>query len=306
MVQNNVKSLSEQINDICKSSMKRRDKVTALMKLGIRENEIQFIMPSFSSPAPRSDAFKYTFGVEIETAGCDVNLFTALATAKGLSVYNHLHAYHGCHTDIPQFKLVPDSSISGANPAECVTPALDGTPEGFKSLKTCCDSLNASGARANRSCGLHVHIGASELSDGHYINVFKNYQALEAVIDTIVAPSRRHCQWCRSIRSYDFSTCRTKADVSTKMYGDRYHKVNPVAYSAHGTIEFRQHQGSTNFTKIKAWVTFCAKLVAYSAENVLDREISSIDEIPFLTAREKAYFNRRKAALESGREREAA
>ncbi|MBR1732821.1 MAG: amidoligase family protein, partial [Alloprevotella sp.] len=96
------------------------------------------------------------------------------------------------------------------------------------------------------------------------------------------------------------------ADVRDVMNNDRYHSVNPIAYSAHGTIEFRQHQGTTNFTKIKNWVSFLAKLVAYSTENVIENEITSIDEIPFLTATEKRYFNSRKAAFEGNREREVA
>ena len=31
--------------------------------------------------------------------------------------------------------------------------------------------------------------------------------------------------------------------------GNRYHKVNLEAYSRHKTVEFRQHSGTTNFTK---------------------------------------------------------
>ena len=210
---------------------------------------------------------------------------------------NHLSQYAGCHRDIPQFKLVPDSSISGHSPAECVTPALNGSRDGFKALKSCCDSLTEAGASVNVSCGLHVHIGAENITDEHYINVFKNYQMLEDAIDSIVSASRRNSRWCRSIRNYDFSDCTTKDDVFETLGGDRYRKVNPVAYVAHRTIEFRQHQGTVSYTKIRKWVNFLAKLVAWSEKNVLTAPVSDINEVPFLTDAERSYFTGRRDAL---------
>ena len=91
--------------------------------------------------------------------------------------------------------------------------------------------------------------------------------------------------------------CLTKNEVLSVMRGNRYFKVNACSYSRHHTIEFRQHQGSTDFEKISNWVNFCAKLVAWSKKNVLSSEISSIDEIPFLTAKEKSFFKSRVEAL---------
>ena len=302
---NNSKSLNEMINEVVKSNMSRRAKVDALIKLGIQANEVSFVLPAVQHTAG-SKAFKYTFGVEIETVGLNHANFFEAARIRGLEVMNHMHAYAGCHVDVPSFKLVPDGSVMGLNAAECVTPALDGTAKGFDALKACCNSLVENGAGVNGSCGLHVHIGAANLTDEAYINVFKNYKMLENVIDSFLAPSRRNSRWCKSIRNYDFGRCTTKADVLNEMNDDRYHKVNPCSYGRQQTIEFRQHQGSVNFTKIKMWVTFCAKLVAYSTKNVIEGTINTIDEIPFLTAKEKAFFEGRKAAVNGNRDREAA
>lgn len=36
----------------------------------------------------------------------------------------------------------------------------------------------------------------------------------------------------------------------------RYFKINLQAYLRHGTIEFRQHSGSANATKVCNWVRF--------------------------------------------------
>lgn len=295
---NNSKSLSEQINEVVNSKASRREKVDMLIKLGIRENEIAFVLPVVHRVSnPR---FVYTFGVEIETYGSNTEYFKTLAQDRGLSVFDHLSEYSGCHEDIQMFKLVPDGSISGVNPAECVTPVLNGNTTGFDSLKDCCTSLVEAGAKVNSSCGLHVHIGAQNLTCTQYINTFKNYQKLERVIDSFMANSRRASNnyYCRTLTDHDFSCCYTLNDVANELDTDRYHKVNPMSWGRHHTIEFRQHQGTINYTKIKNWVSFCAKLVAWSANNVLDHEITSIAEIPFLTATEKRFFESRKAEFE--------
>ena len=298
------KSLNEQINDIVNGNGTRREKMNALIKLGIRENEVSVILP-FVHREPRP-AFVFTFGVEIECVMPRLT-FEAVAGARGVR-YNFEHYNHTDNREY--FKFTTDSSIRSTpgregSPIECVSPVLDGDRAGFDRLSECCAALNEAGAYVNRSTGLHVHIGAQNLSGEQYVNVFKNYQKLEAVINTFMAPSRRNCHWCASLQRYDFSDCYNASGVCRVMNGDRYHSVNPVAYGSHGTIEFRQHQGTTNFKKIKMWVTFVSKLVAYSMNNVIDR-CDSIDEIPFLTAAEKRWFNSRKAAFESGREREAA
>ena len=168
----------------------------------------------------------------------------------------------------------------------------------MKSLENCCKSLNEANAQVNRSTGLHVHIGAKGITDEQYVNIFINYQRLESVIDSFMARSRRmnnNC-FCKSLRGFDFEDCNNRIDVAL-MINSRYYKVNPESYRRHNTIEFRKHKGSTDFEKISNWVNFCMKLVAWSKKNRLESNITSIDEIPFLTAKEKRFFNSRREAL---------
>ena len=295
---NNSKSLSEQINEVVNSSMKRRDKVQALIKLGIRENEVCFVLPNI--PTEHKKAFKFTFGVEIECV-MPRERFEEVAEANGVN-YN-FEGYN--HTDNREyFKFTTDSSIRTTrgmvgSPIECVSPILDSTKACYDKLQACCAALNDAGAYVNTSTGLHVHIGAEGLTSEQYVNVFKNYKALQAVISSFLAPSRRNAYYCSPIGDHDFSHCYSAASVSDEMDNDRYHAVNPRSFYAHGTIEFRQHQGTTNYTKIKNWVNFCAKLVGYSMNEVIDHEVTTIDEIPFLTATEKRFFKTRKSEIEA-------
>ena len=100
-----------------------------------------------------------------------------------------------------------------------------------------------------------------------------------------------------SLRGKYLRNCETREEVYQALGGSRYYKVNPCSWSRHQTIEFRQHQGSTDFEKISNWVSFCAELVVWSRDNRLTRPVTSIDDIPFLKVAEKTYFKRRQRVL---------
>lgn len=287
-----MKTLNEEIQEIKNMKGSKAAKKEAFIKLGLRKYDIEILLSEL--PKPIREVHKFTFGVEIECLVA-ANVMRECATRNNMPFqyegYNHIDNNH-------YYKFVSDSSIRGENPIECVSPVLSGK-NGMKSLEICCKALNEANAQVNISTGLHVHIGATKLSDTAYVNVFKNYQKLEKVIDTFMARSRRanNSQWCRTLQGISFDSCSAKIDVFEVMNGNRYFKVNACSYSRHKTIEFRQYQGSTDFEKISNWINFCTKLVAWSKKNVLSSEVTSIDDIPFLTAKEKSFFKSRAEIL---------
>lgn len=288
-----MKTLKEQVNEIKSAKMAKTAKKEALIKLGLRPYEISLIMAELPKAERKERRAIYTFGVEIE---CLVPRASMIAAAQSNSMPFQYEGYN--HNDNNYYyKFVSDASIHGENPIECVSPILKGK-SGLDSLKMCCKALNEAGAAVNRSTGLHVHIGAANISDEHYVNVFNNYKMLEGVIDSFMANSRRanNNGYCKSLRDHNFYAWFNKSDVRSEL-GSRYHKVNAESYNRHKTIEFRQHQGSTDFKKISAWVEFCIKLVEYSKKNRISNEVANISEIPFLNESEKRYFESRKEAL---------
>lgn len=300
------KSLTEQIDDVKKSRMTKNEKAQALFKLGLMQKEVQDILRARVEPQHRAKRFSFTFGVEIECITNCVGVKRDLGDMISLEHYNHTD-----HHDMV-FKFTTDGSVRDNNgnyrdyrvgvnqdqigASECVSPVLRGA-KGMDAIKKVLTSIKANGGYVNASCGLHVHIGASSLTGEQYVNVFKNYQKLENVIDSFMATSRRgDCRWACSLKDYTFDYCHNQRDVNYQI-GTRYCKVNPVAYTAHGTIEFRQHQGTLNEKKIQMWVRFLGKLVQYSLTNVITENVNSIDEIPFLNKTEKDYFKKRAAEL---------
>lgn len=288
------KSLLEVMDEVKNSTMPHDKKVEALIACGLRAKEVADFLNvrKVIVPKPARKYFSYTFGVEIECVHAERNALENAGRAHGVEIrgehYNHVD-------NKVYFKIVSDSSVHGDNPNEVVSPVLRGNNNGFTTIKKAVAALDEVGAYANVSCGLHVHIGAEKLSGEQYVNVFKNYQKLESLIDSFMSPSRRgNCRWAGSLAYYDFSRCHNQDDVQ-RVICTRYCKVNPMAYNNHKTIEFRQHQGTTNYQKIEMWVKFVAKLVGWSRTNVLTSEVHSIQDVPFLNDTEKAFFDGRVA-----------
>lgn len=262
-------------------------KKAALAKLGITPYEISIILSGVEGAVKG----RFTFGVEME---CFVNRGAIRIAAERTSMEYEYEGYN--HRDgHSYFKFTTDSSVRGmADPVECVSPVLTGN-DGKRMLKNACKTLNIANAKVNATCGLHVHIGAAKLTDKQYCNVFVNYMYLEAIIDTFMAPSRRDNEYARSIQDHKYSLEQavTIQNVQNGLHNSRYHKINPMSYNRHKTIEFRQHAGTTNYEKIINWVNFCGKLVIWSKKNRLTAPVASIDEIPFLNAEEKSFFKAR-------------
>jgi hypothetical protein len=288
-------TLNEQIADIMKENMSDRKKSNKLLKLGLSKRDVKVLLSIKAIVPSDFDFSKLTFGIEIECYNFTRNSLIDAANANGLQVRSE--AYN--HSDNDRyFKIVSDSSLIGENTQEVVSPILNGN-NGLNSLETLCNALANVDARVNRSCGLHVHIGAANMTDEHYCRLVRNYQAIEKAVDSFMAPSRRanNSHWCHSLQGINFATCATKNDIARAMQYDRYFKVNAVAYNRHRTIEFRQHQGTTDYEKISKWVLFLAKLVEYSYKYECPT-CTTIEEIPFLSSEEKQYFIMRREALQ--------
>ena len=77
-------------------------------------------------------------------------------TAAGLQC--EIESYN--HNDKTHWKIVNDGSINGNDTFELVSPILQGG-DGMRQLEKACFVLNACGAKVNKSCGTHVHLGAA-------------------------------------------------------------------------------------------------------------------------------------------------
>lgn len=225
-----------------------------------------------------------TFGVELEivvptmVARAHRDLYNAMARAieaAGIPCRGHDGAYD--HRDeTVQWKIVSDASVggSGFRGAEVVSPILSGI-EGFEQIKTVTRVLTNFGATVNRTCGLHVHHEGRDLMMKQLANVGEIYRVHQSVINMMVPASRRgNQQVCggseipaNMAAAYQMQSNQlgvnpqNAADMMRIAGLSRYFKVNFHALQAHGTIEFRQHQGTLDAQKIISWVVFTQMIV---------------------------------------------
>jgi hypothetical protein len=152
-----------------------------------------------------------------------------------------------------------DEERSNYKSVELTTPKLYSV-EGFKKIKMVLDIWNKIGAAVNNSCGFHVHVDASNFTRQDLARLLLVWMRIEPVVYFLVSPSRRENSYTRLLRKASYHT------IARMLFGeinedDRYHALNLVAFKKYRTVEFRLHQGTTNFEKVKNWTIFCLKLM---------------------------------------------
>ena len=217
------------------------------------------------------------FGVEIEFVGASkINVYDALMNA-GISVQIQDYNHRTSHV----WKIVDDASLiddSHIGTGELVSPILSGQA-GLETIAKVLEALNSTGAKANDSCGLHVHVDAHNLSIQEIAGVYLTYAGNENHFDSIMPRSRRseQNQHCRSIARdqcdynqnfFDRLRVSNVNQLIDRLTYDRYYKVNLQSLTRHNTIEFRHHSGTTNAEKICNWVVFVLSFTEHCAKKI--------------------------------------
>lgn len=312
--------MNEQIQNILNENGTKTSKIQKLLALGLTRRQVadlvangnygfvqnvyKRMMQSLTNTAAQAAAtiapaidytFNRNFGIEIEAYNCTRERLARELTAVGINVqvegYNHTD-----HTD--HWKLVTDGSLSGNNPFELVSPILHGE-QGLEELEKVCWVLDLCNAKVNDTCGLHVHMDAAEFDLSTWKNLILTYKRLEGVIDNFMPRSRRNNHYCKALTAITENSikhARNIGELRAAFFHNRYHKVNLEAYARHRTVEFRQHGGSTNFTKMSAWIHFLAKMITFAKQGQVNAG-TTLQNIPFLTESEKLYLKIRTKKL---------
>jgi hypothetical protein len=198
------------------------------------------------------------FGIEIEAFGVSTYRVQDALRAAGLNAevegYNHITRSH--------WKITSDASINGRHAFELVSPILQGQ-NGMRQLKKACQVLNDLGAQVNVSCGLHVHLDSQEMNVDEILSVYNRYCDYTSQIDQVVSPSRRG-EGARYVSQVKRVNRKFHSKRGLARHQNKYRKVNLVNIASRGSIEFRQHQGTTDYTKISNWLSFLMQFVEAS------------------------------------------
>lgn len=305
--------MNEQITAILSQTTTKTRKIEQLLQLGLTRRQVAdlvtngnygFVQNVYKKMLERAGqniptstqldySFTRKFGIEIEAYNCTREKLASELRAAGIDVavegYNHTTRNH--------WKLVTDASLSGNNTFELVSPVLEGEA-GLKELEKVCWVLEFCDVKVNDSCGLHIHMDAADFDLQTWKNLALSYKHLERVIDSFMPQSRRQNYYCKglsSISAVDIQAAQSINDLQAAFGNNRYRKVNLEAYARHRTVEFRQHSGTTNFTKMENWVRFLNGLITFAKAGIAGT--TSLDNIPFLDEKQKLFYKLRTKKL---------
>ena len=186
------------------------------------------------------------------------------------------------------WKCVRDGSLNDRNGGcEVVTPILQ--YDDMEDLQAIVRLLREAGAKADGSCGIHVHVDASK----HTIDSLQRLMNFaigrqDLFYEALAVTERRTAQYCRKMDKGLFKAIqqdseRTKASLERLWYSrlnsgytgridhghynsTRYHGINLHAFFTKGTVEFRLFNGTTHAGKVKSYVQFCLAMSAWAIE----------------------------------------
>jgi len=200
------------------------------------------------------------FGVEIEFLGMTCTQAAALLNANDIACSSPGYS----HRVVDTWKAVTDSSI-GRGGCELVSPPMSGE-EGMATVRKVITLLNEAGCDVKKSCGMHVHIEANDLTAAHIANVYNRYRNYETQIDTWMPTSRRASNniYCSSLKNASALVAAGTPTDTARLRRGRFCKVNLCSFVKYGTIEFRQHGGTLNAAKAANWINFLMQFVVAS------------------------------------------
>ena len=234
-----------------------------------------------------------TFGIEIE---CYTNRsrdeVAAAITAQGLEAFDAGYS----HQTTRQWKVVRDGSLSSGSGVEVVSPVLRGA-DGFDQVRKVCAALATVNARVDRTCGFHVHVGVRDFATVDFMKrLAVDYAHFENVIDMVMPASRRGSAntYCCSMREFIAAINAARSmDSLQSVLTTRYTKLNLTSFWRHGTVEFRQHGGTTEADKMINWVKLCLRMVD-TARTL--RNVETVTETVDVPARQQNWNHARYTA----------
>ncbi|WP_338869462.1 amidoligase family protein [Myxococcus stipitatus] len=219
------------------------------------------------------------FGIEIETVGASrQKLAHAIQSAVGGYVSGDYGGWQVTDTQGRAWKVVPDGSLSGGEySGEIVSPIL--TYQDLDALQLVVRAVREAGARADASCGIHIHVDGSRFDAKGVTNLVKMVHKQERLLETALGVSAtRLARYCRPIdgafmQRLEARRPRTMQDVNEAWYGrrnpvpqrydaSRYHGLNLNSLFFRGTIEFRYFNGTVHAGEVKAYVQLVLALAA--------------------------------------------
>lgn len=152
-----------------------------------------------------------------------------------------------------------------------------------------CAALKNAKASVDRSCGLHIHVDARDITYLQLKRVIRVFIECENDVFSMIAPFRSRsgfCDkvgknvWLKELANNKLTLREFRNELVEEFYGgdldyakedkghdNRYWAMNIHSWFYRGTLEFRCHQGSVNAKKIVNWGRICEAIINFGAEH---------------------------------------
>lgn len=168
---------------------------------------------------------------------------------------------------------------------EIVSPVLKGS-DGLQQVKMVAELLNELGAKVNKSCGFHVHIGVTSVAGNDYNDVADFVRRLlkltaqheMAFYGAAGTANRYDGQYCHSLAAGKWSQKKNTTLAKKKLTAEelrveaagitRFQLLNiaPV-FGTTKTVEFRVFSGTTNAVKMCSYIQMALAAACRAMDN---------------------------------------
>ena len=240
------------------------------------------------------------FGVEVEMTGITREkaarlVAEVLGTTPSHPESNCYHTRTIADQAARKWKIMRDSSIEAirndgtSEPldeyrVEFVTPPLNYSD--IELLQNIIRKLRENGAKAHRSCGIHIHVDGANHTAVSLRRLVNFMTARQDLIYEALQIGDRESNWCHKLNKTlldamkkDKNLTKEKAEeiwysrandgycggIDHQHYNaTRYHGVNLHSFFTKGTVEFRLFNSTLHAGKIKAYIQFCLAVSAWA------------------------------------------
>lgn len=243
--------------------------------------EFQKLAEQLANAEPEETA--RTWGFEIETPEADRILdnmtreqaslveFCAdgsVSSADGCECDCSSCTYHECNCDnCEDYNDSPDHDCGSSwcvGQYQEIKTLAGGVKTTHPEALTALDSAGLASADITDDCGLHIHIGSADLEAWQVARVLTAYRLLGQILDPIAGRVnggyyKKHDPQLEedTRRGYDSDKY---TDVNTKWHFMAVKRLT----SRDATLEFRQHEGTNDSARIRAWAWLMIQLVEFA------------------------------------------
>lgn len=241
-----------------KKHLKAEEKFTKDRFLNMFEN----LCDSTRNHKPFKGSKTKWFGVEIEcTFPCDISY-----DDNGEEIEDDREeTMNWVQSRVERFKRVTVKSDGSIKPDEGYIgiefTVMCSREDNFSNLRKLCAFLEESGAKVNKSCGLHVHLDQRNRSESEIRRAFKNLTNCVTALSTIVPESRRNNSYCRLQGSMT----------------NRYSAINGTALKKYNTIEVRLHSSTIDINKIINWIDLLSLIE--NSSSIKNTQVTTLEDL---------------------------